>query len=260
MSVSHLTPDEAERAQRIYDALRQPPTATSESSPRSWPPSPTTSSSGRPSSRSATWSTRSALRPSRPPSRSGKKGVPRLQPELPGVPRVGPLRRLSPQGPAEPHGDHPPAPGLLSLPPLRPGHDPLGRCAHLVPMVAPGPPRSSPWPAPWTASPRPAPGGARWPGSGLGIDRGAGERGDRPGHRPSTRPTARSSARRGRGAGHKGARGRPAPYVVLDLTGRACGAGAVAAPGGRQRWARSKTRWPSGPSSGPPRRAAGPSS
>src|SRR4051812_31846795 len=37
-----------------------------------------------------------------------KRGLPRVQPELPGLPRVGPVRRLPPQVPPQPARDGPP--------------------------------------------------------------------------------------------------------------------------------------------------------
>ena len=236
MSVSHLTPDEAERPSGSTTPCGRPPTATSAASPRSWPPSPTTNSSGRPSSRSATC--------------VHKIGAKALETALDGAEKRGyrgsslscPECRESarfvgyrPKVRAEPPGDHPPGAGLLPLPPLRPGHDPLGRTA------GPRPPRPDPR-GRRGRLPRRRPGqlrrgrllGAAEDGRpvGLGIDRGAGERGGRPGHRPAAWPRARPSARRSRGRWHKDAEGKTCAYVALDLTGLGMqGPGAAAAPG-----------------------------
>ena len=121
-----------------------PATATSARWPGSWPPSPTNNSWGGPNSRSATSSTTSAPRPSRPLSTSGKRGLPRVEPELPGLPRRCPLRRLPPQGRRQPAGGDPPRARLLPLQDVPSG--PLPR----RPRPRAGPPATSP-PAPTQA-------------------------------------------------------------------------------------------------------------
>ena len=105
---------------------RRPP----RSSPTSSPPNPITNSWGRPSSRSATASTRSAPRPSRPLWTSGKKGVPRLQHELPALPRVGPVRRYRPKTVQVWWGLSPWS-GPITTAVVWHGHGPLGRALGL---------------------------------------------------------------------------------------------------------------------------------
>src|SRR5512135_3856414 len=48
--------------------------------------------------------------------RKHTRGVPRVRDDLPALPGVGPVRRVSAQDGAKPGGDVPPGAGLLSLP------------------------------------------------------------------------------------------------------------------------------------------------
>ena len=80
----------------------------------------------RRSSRFATSSTRSAPGPSRPPSTSGKKGLPRVEHDLPALRRGGQLRGLSQQRRDESAGVGATGTSLLPLRQLRPGTLPLG--------------------------------------------------------------------------------------------------------------------------------------
>ena len=81
-------------------------------SPNYWPAGPTTNSSARPSSIFANSSIAWERRPSRPRPSSGKKGVPRLQHDLPPLPARRSVQGLSEQGAALGPG----APGLSNVP------------------------------------------------------------------------------------------------------------------------------------------------
>ena len=241
MSRLPLTPDQAELSDRIYHALRQAAEADLRQLADLLASKPDRATPrGRPSSRSGTPSTRSAPRPSRPPWRSGKKGVPRLRDELPALPRVGPVRRVSAQDGPEPGGDLPPGAGLLPLPVLRHGGGPLGRGPRPVAAGADARgPRGGLHRRRGGQLRRGRRRGAQEAGrpAGLGIDRRADQRGGRPRHRPAAGRRARPSGRRHALALAQGRRGEDL-RLRLARPDRAWGCRAPTAPRPRAGWRR----------------------
>ena len=170
----------------LSDSAGRPPTPTSAASPNCSPQNPIGSSSGRPSSRSATGSTRSGPRPSRPLWTSGKKGLPRVQYDLSALSRSARFVDYRPKTVQSMVGTFPLI-GPITTAGRVAGHAPLGRDPRaLAQMLTPGA-------ANWSASPargqlrRGRRRGAQEAGrpAGLGIDRRADQRGGRRRHRPA---------------------------------------------------------------------------
>ena len=184
-----------------------------------------------------------------------KKGVPGVQPELPGLPRGGPVRRLPAQGARQPAGAVRLERAYYHCRPATrataPATQVLGLTAgDLTPGAArgrlPGRRRRQ-----LRRGGRGRPAAAGGPAA-LGVDRRADHRGGRPATSAGAWPRARPSAPAGPGPGTRTPRGRPAP--TSRSTPPACASRGPAGPrprGGWPRWRWSTTRSPRTAAAGP---------